>query len=350
MSHTIVAIAAVIKSCGDAKRRVRRNKKRCTHLVDNIEALQPVLETVKTNEVQHAETLKKLMRVVEDAEALLKRQSAKSSFILRMCISSSVADELDDIDRRLASCTRFLTLSQSALNNAMLSAMSPRAENAPHEVMQSFRAAPGGGQFGTRRLCAARSPGMMSSAVFDALKRWRDRRAKEMGKPPFVVFDDKTLLGIAEKRPASIAELDRVKGVGSKKLQDYGNEVLDIVRSLGDGATGGARGGPTSTSTPSGGLADALQRLYAQGVVQPHQLDSKMHEHLASMPEHAAVAAIDELAGADVSGIRNMNGYLRSICQRHEGPARGNPASPLAATTSSTPGSETGTPVHEFSA
>ena len=131
MSHTIVAIAAVIKSCGDAKRRVRQNKKRCTHLVDDIEALQPVLETVKTNEVQHAETLKKLMRVVEDAEALLKRQSAKSSFISMMCISSSVADSFDDIDRRLASCTRFLTLSQSALNNAMLSAMSPRAENAP---------------------------------------------------------------------------------------------------------------------------------------------------------------------------------------------------------------------------
>jgi hypothetical protein len=194
----------------------------------------------------------------------------------------------------------------------MLSAMSPRAENAPHEVMQSFRAAPGGGQFGTRRLCAARSPGIMSSAVFDALKRWRSRRAKEMEKPSYVVFGDKTLLGIAEKRPASIAELGRVKGVGAKKLQVYGNEVLDIVRSLGDGATGGARGGPTSTSTPSGGLADALQRLYAQGVVQPHQLDSKMHEHLASMPEHAAVAAIDELAGADVSGIRNMNGYLKS--------------------------------------
>ena len=89
----------------------------------------------------------------------------------------------------------------------------------------------------------------MSSAVFDALKRWRSRRAKEMVKPSYVVFDDKTLLGIAEKRPASIAELGRVKGVGAKKLQDYGNEVLDIVRSLGDGATGGGRGGLTSTST-----------------------------------------------------------------------------------------------------
>ena len=102
MSHTIVAIAAVIKSCGDARRRVRQNKKRCTHLVDDIQALAPVLETVKTNEVQHAETLEKLMRVVKDAEALLKRQSAKNSFTWRMYTNSSTADAFDSIERRLA--------------------------------------------------------------------------------------------------------------------------------------------------------------------------------------------------------------------------------------------------------
>ena len=79
-----------------------------------------------------------------------------------------------------------------------------------------------------------------------------------MEKPSYVVFDDKTLLGIAERRPASLDELERVKGVGrGKKLQDYGNEVLDIVRSLGDGATGGARGGPASTSTLASAWAKA---------------------------------------------------------------------------------------------
>ena len=89
----------------------------------------------------------------------------------------------------------------------------------------------------------------MSSAVFDALKRWRSRRAKEMGKPPYVVFDNKTLLGIAEERPTSRSALNSINGVGTKKLEDYGDEVLDIVRSLGGGAAGVARGGPTSTST-----------------------------------------------------------------------------------------------------
>ena len=89
----------------------------------------------------------------------------------------------------------------------------------------------------------------MSSAVFDALRRWRSRRAKEMQKPSYVVFDDKTLLGIAEKRPATLSALGDIKGVGPKKKQDYGNEVLDIVRGLGGDAAGGARGGSASTST-----------------------------------------------------------------------------------------------------
>ena len=64
-----------------------------------------------------------------------------------------------------------------------------------------------------------------------------------MKKPHYVVFDDKTLLGIAEKRPATLSALGEIKGVGPKKKQDYGNEVLDIVRGLGGDAAGDARGG-----------------------------------------------------------------------------------------------------------
>ena len=80
---------------------------------------------------------------------------------------------------------------------------------------------------------------------------------EEMDKPSYVVFDDKTLLGRRRRRPASIDELERVKGVGrGKKLQDYGNEVLDIGQAR-DGATGGARGGPASTSTLASAWAKA---------------------------------------------------------------------------------------------
>lgn len=51
--------------------------------------------------------------------------------------------------------------------------------------------------------------------------------------PPYVIFHDATLREIAAARPASPAELARVPGVGAKKLEAYGAELLDAVRQYG---------------------------------------------------------------------------------------------------------------------
>ena len=120
--NPIIALAAVIKSCSDAKTRVKQNKRLCGHLVDVIEALNPVLETVKKNERGHERTLTKLLEVVKDAEALLERQTRRRSLVLRMCTSTSAALEFDNINRRLGALTGTLTLS-------MLSSLSPRGEH-----------------------------------------------------------------------------------------------------------------------------------------------------------------------------------------------------------------------------
>ena len=66
-------------------------------------------------------------------------------------------------------------------------------------------------------------------------------------------------------------------------------------------------------------VSDALQRLYATGVVSQQQIDDRMLEHLASMQEHGAAAAVDELARSDLSGIRNVSAYFKTICRRHGG-------------------------------
>ena len=73
-------------------------------------------------------------------------------------------------------------------------------------------------------------------------------------------------------------------------------------------------------------VSDALQRLYATGVVSQQQIDDRMLEHLASMQEHGAAAAVDELARSDLSGIRNVSAYFKTICRRHGGGAGGGPA------------------------
>jgi DNA helicase II / ATP-dependent DNA helicase PcrA len=62
-----------------------------------------------------------------------------------------------------------------------------------------------------------------------SLKRWRLERAKEEGKPAFVVFHDTTLAAIAAQRPGSLAELAGVSGVGPAKLERYGADVLAAV-------------------------------------------------------------------------------------------------------------------------
>jgi ATP-dependent DNA helicase RecQ len=68
-------------------------------------------------------------------------------------------------------------------------------------------------------------------AVFERLRSWRAAAAKEQGVPAYVIFHDSTLREIAATRPASLAELSRITGVGENKLAKYGQQVLDALMS-----------------------------------------------------------------------------------------------------------------------
>ena len=69
----------------------------------------------------------------------------------------------------------------------------------------------------------------LKDAVNEALRQWRSDEAKSLGKPPYVIFKDATLLEIVRERPTSLEALRRISGVGEKKLVNYGDAVLDIV-------------------------------------------------------------------------------------------------------------------------
>jgi DNA helicase-2/ATP-dependent DNA helicase PcrA len=64
-----------------------------------------------------------------------------------------------------------------------------------------------------------------------ALKDWRLRTAKEMNVPAYVVFTDNTLIAIAELLPTDDAALVAIPGIGARKLEQFGPDVLEIVRS-----------------------------------------------------------------------------------------------------------------------
>ena len=66
-------------------------------------------------------------------------------------------------------------------------------------------------------------------ALFDRLKEWRRKRAQADGVPAYVVFHDRTLAEIAERRCKDWADLAAVSGVGPTKLERYADEVLAVV-------------------------------------------------------------------------------------------------------------------------
>ena len=60
---------------------------------------------------------------------------------------------------------------------------------------------------------------------FERLRKLRKRIADERSVPAYVVFSDATLLAMAERRPATEAEMLGISGVGPKKLEQYGAHV-----------------------------------------------------------------------------------------------------------------------------
>ena len=64
---------------------------------------------------------------------------------------------------------------------------------------------------------------------FEALKAWRSEVAKEHGLPAYLIFDNKTLAEMARQLPGDLAELSEISGVGAKKLEAYGREILRVL-------------------------------------------------------------------------------------------------------------------------
>jgi len=64
---------------------------------------------------------------------------------------------------------------------------------------------------------------------FAALKAWRAGVAREHNLPAYVVFNDATLAEMAQEAPETLDDLSDISGVGAKKLEAYGREILRVL-------------------------------------------------------------------------------------------------------------------------
>jgi ATP-dependent DNA helicase RecQ len=69
-------------------------------------------------------------------------------------------------------------------------------------------------------------------ALVSALRTWRSGKARQHGVPAYVVLHDTTIDGIATSRPSTLEQLRAVPGIGDKKLEHYGEELIAMVRGM----------------------------------------------------------------------------------------------------------------------
>jgi len=77
-----------------------------------------------------------------------------------------------------------------------------------------------------------RSLAVEVESLFAILRTLRKQIADEQCVPPYVIFADKSLRDMAEKRPQSLTEFVEVYGVGSNKRDKYGKVFLEAIRSF----------------------------------------------------------------------------------------------------------------------
>jgi ATP-dependent DNA helicase RecQ len=69
--------------------------------------------------------------------------------------------------------------------------------------------------------------------LLSALKAKRRALAEAAGVPAYIVFPDRTLIEMAEKRPSSLDDMAQITGVGAKKLESFGAAFLEVITGAG---------------------------------------------------------------------------------------------------------------------
>lgn len=68
--------------------------------------------------------------------------------------------------------------------------------------------------------------------ILNALKYWRSEKAKEQNLPTYFIASNKELMSVAKYKPVKKEELLDIKGFGKHKIENYGEEILEILESV----------------------------------------------------------------------------------------------------------------------
>lgn len=67
--------------------------------------------------------------------------------------------------------------------------------------------------------------------LFEILKQWRKDLSIKENVPPYIIFSDKVLIDLSKYLPLEIDDLKKISGIGQTKLEQYGDNIIEIINS-----------------------------------------------------------------------------------------------------------------------
>ncbi len=68
--------------------------------------------------------------------------------------------------------------------------------------------------------------------LYNHLKAWRNQKASENGQTVYMVISRISMVEISNLLPDTLSKLKKIKGIGNKKVEQYGNEIIELVKSF----------------------------------------------------------------------------------------------------------------------
>ncbi len=112
-------------------------------------------------------------------------------------------------------------------------------------------------------------PSDLDEELYERLREWRSAQARQLGQPAYCVFTDKTLMAIAEALPDNETELSRIPGVGGRKLQRFGADVLALCAGEEIGADAGEAAGERTDEQADEQADEGIPESVTEAVTNP---------------------------------------------------------------------------------
>lgn len=112
------------------------------------------------------------------------------------------------------------------------------------------------------------------------LKDFRTGLARQESMPPYVFFHDRVLVELADRKPLTRAELMKVKGLGEKKIDRFGEQLINIIQTCAGGHATGPDG-VGQAGAPAGAEIEAISR-FARGSLVADNIEGLFKEGLSA--------------------------------------------------------------------